>query len=201
MKLIGSKTSPYVRKVRVILAERSIAHDFVEESAWTAGTTVPRYNPLNKVPALQLDGGESLYDSAVIAEYLDAISGGTYLPAAPLERARAHRDEALGDGIADAGITAFLERKREMSRQDDAWVARQMDKVNAGIAAMARSLGDKPCLGGAQMNVGDIACACAVFWVEFRMPEVRWRDEHANLKAWAERLEVRASFAATRPPG
>jgi glutathione S-transferase len=201
MKLIGSKTSPFVRKARVILAERNIAHDFVEESAWTAATTVPRYNPLNKVPALELDGGESLYDSAVIAEYLDAISGGGYVPAAPLERARAHRDEALGDGIADAGITAFLERKRELSRQDAAWIARQMDKVHAGIAALAKNLGAKPYLGGAQMNVGDIACACALFWLEFRMPELRWRDDHANLKAWAERMEVRASFTATRPPG
>lgn len=201
MKLIGSRTSPFVRKVRVILAERNIAHDFVEESAWAAGTTVPRYNPLNKVPALELDGGESLYDSAVIAEYLDSISGAVFVPAAPLERARAHRDEALGDGIADAGISAFLERKREASRQDAAWIARQLDKVNAGIAAVAKNLGAGPHLGGAQMNVGDIACACALFWAEFRMPELRWREEHANLKAWAQRLETRASFAATRPPG
>jgi glutathione S-transferase len=199
MKLIGSKTSPFVRKVRIILAERQLPHDFVEESAWTAGTTVPRYNPLNKVPALQLDDGESLYDSAVITEYLDAISGNTFIPAAPLERARARRAEALGDGIADAGITAFLERKREASRQDEAWIARQMDKVHAGIAMVARELGSKAHIGGAQMNVGDIACACALFWAEFRMPELRWRDENANLKAWAERLEMRASFAATRP--
>src|SRR5258706_4804974 len=104
MKLVGSKTSPYVRKVRVLLAEKELAFEFLEESAWTAETTVPRYNPLNKVPALQLDGGESIYDSAVIAEYLDAISGGGLIPAAPLERARVKRDEALGDGIADAGI-------------------------------------------------------------------------------------------------
>jgi glutathione S-transferase len=201
MKLIGSRTSPFVRKVRVILAERNIAHDFIEKSAWTAGTTVPRYNPLNKVPALELDGGETLYDSAVIAEYLDAISGAVFTPASPLERARAHRDEALGDGIADAGITAFLERKREASRQDAAWIARQLDKVNAGIASVAKNLGAGPYLGGAQMNVGDIACACALFWAEFRMPELRWRDEHANLKAWAQRMEMRAAFTATRPPG
>ena len=199
MKLIGSKTSPFVRKVRVVLAERKIAHDFVEESAWTAGTTVPRYNPLNKVPALQLDDGESLYDSAVIAEYLDGISGGTFMPATPLERARARRDEALGDGIADAGITAFLERKRDASRQDAAWIARQMDKVDAGILSVARNLGTQPFLGGRQMNIGDIACACALFWVEFRMPELRWRDGHPTLKAWAERMEMRPSFTATRP--
>ena len=199
MKLIGSKTSPYVRKVRVILAEREIAHQFVEESAWTAETTVPRYNPLNKVPALQLDDGECFYDSPVIAEYLDSLSGGKLIPAGGIERARAKRDEALGDGIADAGITAFLERKREASRQDAAWIARQMDKMNAGIAAVAKRLGRDAYLGGTQPHLGDIACACALFWAEFRMPELAWRDAHPNLKAWAERMETRASFAATRP--
>jgi glutathione S-transferase len=201
MKLIGSRTSPYVRKVRVVLAEKGLAHEFVEESAWNADTKVPNYNPLNKVPALQLDDGESLYDSAVIAEYLDAISGGEYLPKPPAERARVKRDEALGDGIADAGITAFLERKREASRQDAAWIARQLDKVNAGIASLSRTLGSKPYLGGAQMNLGDIACACGLFWAEFRMPELRWRDQYPNLRAWAERMESRPSFAATKPPG
>jgi glutathione S-transferase len=201
MKLIGSKTSPYVRKIRVLLAEKQLAHEFVEESAWTADTKVPSYNPLNKVPALQLDDGESIYDSAVIAEYLDGISGGDLLPAAPAERAKVKRDEALGDGIADAGITAFLERKREAARQDAAWIARQLDKVNAGIAAVSSTLGAKQYLGGSRANLGDIACACGLFWAEFRMPELRWRERYPNLKAWAGRMEARPAFAATRPPG
>jgi glutathione S-transferase len=199
MKLIGSKTSPYVRKVRVLLAETRLAHDFVEESAWTADTKVPNYNPLNKVPALQLDDGESIYDSAVIAEYLDAISGGAYLPKSPAERAKVKRDEALGDGIADAGITAFLERKRDAARQDAAWIARQLDKVNAGIASVSKTLGTRPYLGGAQVNLGDIACACGLFWAEFRMPELAWREKYPNLKAWAQRMEARPAFASTRP--
>jgi glutathione S-transferase len=199
MKLVGSKTSPYVRKARVILAERSLPFEFIEESAWTADTTVPRYNPLNKVPALVLDDGESIYDSPVICEYLDAVSGGGLIPADPAARARVRRDEALGDGIADAGITAFLERKREAARQDPAWIARQMDKVNAGIAALAKGMGSRQYLGGAQPNMGDIACACALFWVEFRMPDLRWRDAHPNLKAWAERMESRPAFQSTRP--
>ena len=200
MKLVGSLTSPYVRKIRVLLAERAIPHAFLEESAWTAETTVPRYNPLNKVPALQLDDGSSLYDSAVIAEYLDAISGNTFLPTEPLARAKVKCLEALGDGIADAGITAFLERKREASRQDAAWISRQMSKVDAAIAGVAGALGRGPYLGGDRMNLADIACGCALFWAEFRMPELGWRDAHPNLKAWATALESRASFQATRPP-
>jgi glutathione S-transferase len=199
MKLVGSKPSPYTRKVRVILAEKGLAHEFIEESAWTAETTVPRYNPLNKVPALVTDDGESIYDSAVIAEYLDGISGGGLIPTGPAERARTRRDEALADGIADAGITARLERQREASRQDAAWIARQMDKVNAGIAGIAANLGSKPYLGGSQPGLGDIACACSLFWLEFRMPELKWREAHPNLKAWAERMESRPSFQATRP--
>lgn len=201
MKLIGTKTSPFVRKVRVLLAEKRLSYEFVEDNVWSADTKVPNFNPLNKVPALQLDAGESIYDSAVIAEYLDGISGGEYLPKPPAERARVKCQEALGDGIADAGITVFLERKRDAARQDAAWMGRQLDKMNAAIASLSGTLGSQPYLGGAQMNLGDIACACGLFWAEFRMPELRWRDQYSNLKAWAERMEARASFASTQPPG
>jgi glutathione S-transferase len=199
MKLVGSKTSPYVRKVRVLLAERAMPFEFLEESAWNATTTVPTYNPLNKVPALVLDGGEPIYDSAVITEYLDAISGGTFIPGGPEARARVRCQEALGDGIADAGITMFLERKREAARQDAAWLQRQRDKVDAGVAALSRGVGSNAFLGGDKANLGDVACACALFWAEFRLPEITWRETHPNLKAWAERMESRPSFAATRP--
>ena len=199
MKLVGSKTSPYVRKARVILAERSLPFEFLEESAWTPDTTVPRYNPLNKVPALVMDDGESIYDSRVICEYLDAISGGGLLPAEPAARARVRRYEALGDGIADAGIATFLERKREAARQDPAWIARQLDKVNAAMATLEAALARGVHVGGAQPNMADIACACALFWSEFRMPELGVRARYPKIKAWAERMESRPSFAATRP--
>ena len=188
-----------MRKVRVILAEKNLPYEFLEENAWNADTTVPRYNPLCKVPALVMDDGESIYDSAVISEYLDAISGGGLVPAEAAARARVRRDEALGDGIADAGISAYRERMRDASRQDAASIARQMSKVNAGIEALAGRLGREPYLGGRALNLADIACACALFWAEFRMPELRWRDAHANLRGWAERMEARASFSATRP--
>lgn len=199
MQLVGSKTSPYVRKIRVLLAENGMPYEFVEESAWTATTTVPRYNPLNKVPALVTDAGRSLYDSAVISEYIDAIAGGKHIPAGILERATVRCHEALGDGIADAGVALFLERKREPARQDPTWIERQRSKVDAGIAALAAALGDKPFLGGAEPDLGDVACACALFWVEFRLPEVAWRRDHPALDGWAKRLEARPSFAATRP--
>lgn len=195
MKLIGSRTSPYVRKVRVLLAEKGIACDFVEENAWAADTKVPQFNPLNKVPALLLDGGEALYDSVVICEYLDTLPGPSFIPGEPRARALVRRDEALGDGISDAGIAMRLEGQREAARQDPAWIARQRSKVDAGIAAVSRSVAARQ---GGDLTLGDIACACALFWLEFRMPEIRWRDDPV-LARWARSLEARPSFAATRP--
>ncbi len=199
MKLVASKTSPYARKVRVVLAEKQLAFDFVEESAWNADTTVPRYNPLNKVPVLVTDDGTCLYDSSVIAEYLDPLGAPSFIPPAGTERARVRRDEALGTGIADAGIAIFLERKRAADRQDPAWIARQASKVDAGIAALAQELGGKAYLRGDTLSLGDVACACALLWLEFRLPEIEWRVRHAALGRWIERLESRPSFASTRP--
>jgi len=195
MKLIGSKTSPYVRKVRVLIAEKNIACEFVEENAWAADTKVPQFNPLNKVPALVLDDGESIYDSGVIAEYLDTLPGASFIPKDARSRALVRRDEALGDGISDAGITMRLEGQREAARQDAAWIARQRSKVEAGIAAVSKSVGSRR---GAATTLGDIACACSLFWLEFRFPEIHWRDDPV-LKAWAENLEKRPSFATTKP--
>jgi len=199
MKLVASKTSPYARKIRVLLAEKQLAFEFVEESAWNAGTTVPRYNPLNKVPVLVTDDGTCLYDSGVIAEYLDPLGAPCFIPSAGIERARVRRDEALGDGIADAGLAIFLERKREAARQDPAWIARQRSKVEAGIASLAKELGGKAYLRGDSLSLGDVACACALLWLEFRLPEFTWRTDYAALGRWIERLESRPSFATTRP--
>lgn len=200
MKLLASKTSPYARKVRILLAEKQIPFELVEESAWNAQSTVPRFNPLNKVPVLVLDDGTALYDSSVIAEYLDPLGAPVFIPPAGLDRAKVRRDEALGNGITDAGLTIFLERKRPANLQDPAWIARQKSKVEAGIAALERELGGKAYLHGDAMTLGDIACACALLWLEFRLPEFGWRRAHAALGRWIERLEARPSFAETRPP-
>ena len=137
MKLIGSRTSPFVRKVRVILAERRLPFDFIEESAWTAETTVPRYNPLNKVPALVMDDGEPIYDSAVICEYLDAIS------AAPC--CRRHGGGArggvtavrgLGDGIAEPHHVFIEPSARPRARIRV--VARNCTRSTRDLAALER---------------------------------------------------------------
>jgi glutathione S-transferase len=199
MKLVASKTSPYARKARIVLAEKQLQFEFVPENVWDAATRIGDFNPLGKVPALVTDDGDALYDSPVIVEYLDSLGAPRFIPAGGIERARVKRDEALADGIMDAGITIFLERKREAARQDGNWLARQQGKIEAGIAALAKQLGDQQYLRGSEMTLGDITGGCALFWVEFRLPEIAWRAKHANLAAWAKRLEARPSFAGTRP--
>ena len=201
MKLYGSRTSPYVRKVRIVMIEKRIECEFVEENVWSADTLVTLHNPLTKIPVLVLDDGMALYDSRVVAEYLDGITPVSRLiPDGGRERALVKRWEALGDGIADAGIALFLERKREQSLQSKDWMTRQLGKMDSGIAAAARELGEREYCHGLSLTLGDISLACALLWMEFRLPEVTWRTNHPSLKKWVERLESMPSFADTAPP-
>jgi glutathione S-transferase len=201
MKLHASYTSPYARKIRVVMAEKRIECDFVEENVWGPDTKVALYNPLTKIPVLVLDDGTALYDSRVIAEYLDGVTPVSRLiPDVGRERALVKRWEALGDGITDAGIAVFLERKRPADKQGSDWIARQLGKVESGIAAAARELGERKFCHGENITLGDLSLACGLLWLEFRMPEIKWRETYPNLKAWVERLEARPSFAETKPP-
>ena len=202
MKLIASFTSPYARKVRIVMAEKRIDCEFAEENVWSPDTKVGTYNPLGKVPVLVLDDGVTLYDSRVITEYLDGITPVSRLiPEGGRERAMVKRWEALGDGITDAGIAIFLEKKRPEAQQSADWMARQQGKIEAGIAAATRDLGERDYCHGVAMTIGDITLGCALLWLEFRLPELKWRENHANLRAWIERLEARSSFMESKPPG
>ena len=201
MNLYGSRTSPYVRKVRIVMIEKRIECDFIEENIWNADTAVTVHNPLTKIPVLVLDDGMQLYDSRVIAEYLDGVTPVSRLiPDSGRERALVKRWEALGDGIADAGNALFLERKRDAALQSKDWMVRQMGKVDSGIAAAARELSDREYCHGLSLTLGDVSLACALLWLEFRLPEVSWRVDHPNLNKWLANLEARPSFGETKPP-
>ncbi len=202
MKLIASKTSPYARKVLIVLAERHLEAEWMEENVWAADTKIQLYNPLGKIPVLILDDGTVLYDSRVIVEYLDGVSPGSRLiPENNRERAMVKRWESLGDGIADAGIAVFLERKRPAEVQSKDWVSRQFGKIESGIAAAARELSDRKFCQGDTFTLADIALGCALLWVEFRLSEVKWRETYPNLRTWVERIELRPEFIETKPPG
>lgn len=200
MKLVGSFTSPYVRKVRAVLAEKKIEYEFVIDSPWTADSAVPSLNPLGKVPVLVLDDGSSLYDSRVIAEYLDNVTpNNRLLPGPNRERIAVKRWEALADGVVDAAVTIVLESKRRESMRDPVWIARHQTKITAGLAALSHDLGEHPWCHGNGLTLADIALGVALGYLSFRMPALEWREAHENLARLYDKLIQRPSFADTVP--
>lgn len=201
LKLIGALPSPFVRKVRIVLAEKKIDYDFITEDVWSKDTTIQSYNPLGKVPALVIDDDPALFDSRVIVEYLDASSPvHRLIPPNGRERVSVRRWEALADGLMDAAVLIRIERtQRPPELQSEAWVARQMAKIDASLAEMERCLGDDPWCEGVQMSLADIAVGCAVFYLDFRFADKDWRSGHPNLKRLSDKLALRQSFVDTRP--
>lgn len=203
MKLIGSAASPYVRKVRVVMAEKRLDYQFVIEDVWSDDTTISSSNPLGKVPCLVMDGSEAMFDSRVIVEYLDTLSPvGKLIPQQSRERAEVKTWEALADGVMDAGVLWRLEATwahRADGERSQAWMDRQRAKVLAGIAAMSKGLGDKPFCSGIHLSLSDIAVGCALGWIGYRFPEIDWRGDHLNLAKLYDKLMLRPSFADTQP--
>ncbi|NIC40930.1 glutathione S-transferase family protein [Aquabacterium sp. A08] len=204
MKLIGSTTSPYVRKVRIVMAEKKLDFQFVEEDVWSAQTTIGEANPLGKVPCLVMEGGEAVFDSRVIVEYLDTLSPvGKLIPAGGRERAEVKTWEALADGMLDAAVLARLEATwagRAEGERSPAWIARQMDKIHLSLRAMAQGLGDRPFCHGIHLTLADVAVGCALGYLDFRFPQLAWRPEHPNLAKWFDKLAQRPSFHDSLPP-
>jgi glutathione S-transferase len=200
MKLIGSRTSPYVRKARVVLAEKKIEYDFVIDSPWSAETRVPEFNPLGKVPVLVLDDGLTLFDSRVIAEYLDNVTpNNRLLPAPNRERITIKRWEALADGILDAAVMVVLESKRPESVRDTVSIARQRTKIDSGLRAIAEDLGDHTWCHGNGLTLADIATGVLLGYLDFRMPDLDWRTLYPGLERLQEKMSQRPSFAETIP--
>ena len=203
LKLIGAVASPYVRKVRVVLMEKKLDHQFVPEDVWSATTRITEANPLGKVPCLVLEGGEAVFDSRVIVEYLDTLSPmGKLIPTTGRERAAVKTWEALADGLLDASILARLERHwphRQAHERSQAWVDRQMGKVQDSLRAMSRGLGDQAWCSGKQLSLSDIAVGSALGYLDFRFPEVDWRTPYPNLHRLHDRLMQRPSFQDTMP--
>ncbi|MBL8446620.1 MAG: glutathione S-transferase [Zoogloeaceae bacterium] len=200
MKLIASLTSPYARKIRVILAEKQLPYELVVDIPWNADTHVPDYNPLGKVPALEADDGRVWFDSPVVAGYLDTLAGPPLIPLATMDALTVRQTEALADGIIDAAVAHFLEAKRPPAQQDGAGLSRQMDKVARGLAALeVRALRSEG-LAGETLTLGDVAAGCALGYLDFRFAGLDWRASCPTLAALARRLFARPSFATTVPP-
>jgi glutathione S-transferase len=203
MKLIGSTTSPYVRKVRIVMAEKKLDYQFVLENVWAADTTMPDSNPLGKVPCLVMEGGEAVFDSRVIVEYLDTLSPvGKLIPMQGRERAEIKTWEALADGLLDAAILARLEATwdgRTEGQRSQVWIDRQMGKIDAVLKAMSTGLGDKPFCSGVHFSLSDVATGCALGYLDLRFGAIDWRGRHPNLARLQEKLVQRSSFIETNP--
>jgi len=202
MKLIGSDTSPYVRKVRVVLAEKKIDCRYVREDVWSPQSAIAQSNPLGKVPTLLTDDGGAVFDSRVIVEYLDTLTPvHRLIPPSGRARVEVRCWEALADGLLDASILARLEANRpDPAQRSQAWIARQMGKVDAALQAMASGLADKPYCCDNRYSLADIATGCALGYLDLRFPQLDWRTRHPNLGRHTERLFARPAFADTAPP-
>ena len=201
MKLLASLTSPYARKIRIILAEKGLPFELVVDSPWEAQTRVPDFNPLGKVPALVTDGEEVFFDSPVIAAYLETLNVAPHLlPHDPLEAVRVRQLEALADGINDAAVTALLESRRPEGQRSDADIARQMEKIERALAELERRATGRTWLHGDSLSLGDIAVGVALAYLDLRHAQYAWRPAHPALAALAVRMFARQSFADTTPP-
>ena len=203
MKLIGSATSPYVRKVRIVMAEKKLDYQLVMDDVWAANSLITASNPLGKVPCLVMEGGEAVFDSRVIVEYLDTLSPvGKLIPSQGRERAEVKTWEALADGLLDAALLARLEATwsgRATEQRSDAWITRQMRKIDAAVNAMSTGLADKPFCSGIHLSLSDIAVGCALAYLDLRFVEVAWRSAYPNLARLQDKLALRPSFVETNP--
>lgn len=203
LRLIASLSSPYVRKVRIVMAEKKIECTLELEDVWSPDTKIHEFNPLGKVPCLIMEDGGAVFDSRVIVEYLDTITPlARLIPPNGRERAEIRTWEALADGLLDAAILARLERtQRPPEEQSQKWVDRQMSKIEHSLKAMSNGLGEKPWCNGATYTLADIAVGCALGYLDFRFPQIDWRSQYPNLARLGEKLFARQSFIDTAPPG
>ncbi|MEY3668992.1 MAG: hypothetical protein RL258_387 [Pseudomonadota bacterium] len=200
MKIIGSVTSPYVRKVRVVAVEKRLDYEFVLEDVWSEKTEIAAQNPLGKVPVLLLEDG-CVYDSRVIAEYLDSRAPTQRLiPEGNRERTTVRTLEALADGLCDAAIAMIVEKRfHQGAAINEDYLARQALKVDRALAVMSQTLGKDQWMNGKAFSLGDIACGVALGYLNFRFPENSWAKAYPNLADFYARMSERPSFQQTKP--
>ncbi|MGE0582703.1 MAG: glutathione S-transferase N-terminal domain-containing protein [Steroidobacteraceae bacterium] len=198
MQIIGTATSPYTRKVRIVALEKGIGHEFVAQSPMIDSESVQAVNPLGKIPVLVRDDGSRLVDSPLIAEYLDGLAPAPrFLPADATQREAVRQFEAIADGVLDAVVLVRLESLRPESLRSAEWTAWQYGKAHRGLAHLEAALaGRTHCVGNA-LTLADVAIACCVGYLEFRFAERDWRRRYPNVGRLAGALMARPSFVAT----
>lgn len=200
MLLRHSPTSPYVRKVVVMLHETGLADMVSIETVdgWSEPEHLTADNPLSTVPTLVVDDGPSLYDSPVICDYLDHCHSGTpMIPRSGESRWQVLREQALADGILDCAVAVFMEeKKRPTELRWDWWVDL---KSHAILRALDRLERDAAGLAG-RVDLGTIAIASALGYLDLRGAAGEWRDGRPALGAWYDEFAKRPSMVASAPP-
>ncbi|EIM35661.1 putative glutathione S-transferase [Enterobacter cloacae subsp. cloacae GS1] len=201
MKLIGSYTSPFVRKISILLLEKGIEFEFVNEQPYNAENGVAQYNPLGKVPALVTDEGDYWFDSPIIAEYIELLGvAPAMLPADPKAALAMKQIEALADGIMDAALTSVREQARPAAQQSENELLRQRRKKSAAAWILCEQLIRDGKIQSDSLNLATIAIACAIGYLNFRRVSPGWCVDRPLLVKLAETLFQRESFARTEPP-
>lgn len=198
MKLIGSNTSPYVRKARLVLLEKNIRHDYVVDPPSDPNSSVYRVNPLGRIPALVLDDGTCVFDSVVITEYADTLNDTPILIPRndALARMQVRRGEALADGIMDSAIVVRMERIRPAEKQEQANIDLHNSAITHTLEHIAVQIGNREWWIGNSISLADLALVSALVYLDLRQPERDWRSAHPNLAAWFNRLGTRPSVRA-----
>jgi glutathione S-transferase len=201
MKLLYTLTSPYARKVRVVAAEKRIEIEMLKVALADPACPVIQYNPLGKIPVLVLDDGESLFDSRVIAEYLDNRTPlARLIPQEHSAKIWVRRWEALADGVCDAAILARQEAARPEKLRDNAVIEKQIGKVSRGLTQLNAELGENKWCVDDTFSLADIALGCMLGWLDLRYADMGWRESYPNLARHFEEMMKRPSFSETAPP-
>ena len=195
-----SPTSPYARKVRILVLEAGLSARvaMAPTNPWDSDPALTELNPLSKVPTLVADDGFVLFNSPLICEYLDSLHDGPKLfPPGGQPRWTALRQQALGDGIIDAAVLRRLDGMRPPEQQSASWQERQRTAVNRGLDALERDAG---ALDGGTPTIGTITVACALGYLDLRFADEPWGDGRPQLADWFAGFAPRASFVETAPP-
>ena len=198
MKLLGTNTSPYVRKARLVLLEKNIPHDYVVDPPREPGSLVARVNPLGRIPVLILDDETCVFDSPVIAEYADSLNDNPILIPRNDARARMRvkRWEALADGIMDSAVAVRTESMRPADKQEANNINLHNNAITRALVYAADQLGTREWCEGASITLADLALVSALVYLDLRQAERDWRSAHPNLAAWFARMSGRASVHA-----
>ncbi len=199
MKLYGSETSPYVRKVRIVLTEKGVPCEFIIEGPADAAGHVAALNPLGKIPVLLRDSGDALFDSSMIVEYLDSLKGDPLLPVNGEARWLTQRWHALGQGVLDAVVTRMLETRKPADKQMPEVISKQEGKIAATLKYADAAKRGTTYLMDERFSLADIALGVALEYIDMRYPHA-WRAQYPRLAQWQAGMAQRASFLETLPP-